>query len=86
MVLILPHIELGSGHPSLAMGCMHHERVQAVVLYLEESLAFYQRDPALILVVGKAQLAIQVQLHLTAVRQHDMADGVAAFQVLIVVR
>ncbi|MNJ79501.1 hypothetical protein D3C77_775480 [compost metagenome] len=68
------------------MGCVHHERVLAVVLDFEESLAFYQRDPALIFVVGKAQLAPQVQLHLTAVRQYDMTDGVAAFQVLIVVR
>ncbi|MNT47926.1 hypothetical protein D3C72_1846810 [compost metagenome] len=86
LIFILPDIELGAGHSGLALGGMDHEWMLAIVLDLEERLALDQGDPAFVLVVGEAQRAAQVQLDLATVVEHYMADGVAAFQVLVMVR
>ncbi|MNR64469.1 hypothetical protein D3C85_1871300 [compost metagenome] len=49
----------------------------------EEGFAFFQRDPTLILVVAERQLTAQVQFHLTAIAQGDLADIVVRLEMLV---
>ncbi|MNO96590.1 hypothetical protein D3C76_882660 [compost metagenome] len=83
LIVVLPHIELGTRDPDLAIGSLDHERVFDPMADLEERLALVQDDPALVLVVAVGQLCTQVELYLAAIGQGYLLALARGFEVLV---
>ncbi len=83
LVFILPDVELGACDPHLPLASSHNKRVPAVMGNVEKSLALFQGDPALVLVVAEHQLGAQVQLDLAAIAERHLALHMAGFDTFI---